>query len=45
MKRAFSIGIVREPGLRPPAPRRTLGLAITIACAVAALSFTLGLMR
>jgi hypothetical protein len=44
MKRSISIGIVREPASGPQS-RRTLGLAVTIACAVAAVSFTLGLMR
>jgi hypothetical protein len=40
VKRAFSIGFVREPD--EPSPRRLLGLAIVI---VAAISFTAGLLR
>ena len=45
MKRAFTIGIVRERGLGPPTWRRNFGLVIMITSAVAALSFTAGLMR
>ena len=45
MKRTITIGIVREQGLSEPPSRRALGLALMIACAVAALSFTAGLMR
>jgi hypothetical protein len=43
MKRTVTIGIVREQS-EPPS-RRALGLAVMITCAVAAVSFTLGLMR
>lgn len=46
MKRLGQIQIaVYERGLGPPAPRRALGLMIMITCAVAAVSFTLGLAR
>jgi hypothetical protein len=43
MKRSISIGIVREQS-EPPSGR-ALGLAVMITCAVAAVSFTWGLMR
>jgi hypothetical protein len=45
MKRTVTIGIVRDRGLGEPPSRRALGLAVMITCAVAAVSFTLGLMR
>jgi hypothetical protein len=34
-----------DRGLDPPAPRRAFNLALMIVCAVAAVSFTLGLAR
>ena len=36
---------VVQPGLGPPPSRRALGLAIMVTCAVAAVSFTVGLIR
>ncbi|MEO8454057.1 MAG: hypothetical protein ABI454_02760 [Sphingomicrobium sp.] len=36
---------VSQSGLGPPAPRGALGLAVMITCAVAALSFAVGLIR
>jgi hypothetical protein len=36
---------IGERGLGPPQSRRALGLAIMITCAVAAVSFTVGLVR
>ena len=50
MKRTITIGpitagIARERGLGEPPSRRALGLAVLITCAVAAVSFTLGLLQ
>jgi hypothetical protein len=36
---------LRDRNAGAPVPRRTFGLAVVIVCAVAALSFTLGLAR
>lgn len=42
----FEIRIgVAERGLGPPPSRGAVGLAIMVTCAVAALSFTVGLVR
>ena len=45
MEREFTIGVQRTRGLDPPLPRRALGLAVLTLAAVAAISFTIGLLR
>lgn len=45
MKREVAIGVQRSRGLEPPLSRRALGLAMLAVGAVAAISFTIGLLR
>jgi hypothetical protein len=45
VKREITIGVYRTRGLEPPLPRRALGLAVLTIGAVAAISFTIGLLR
>ncbi len=45
MKREVAIGVQRSRGLEPPLSRRALGFAVLAVGAVAAISFTIGLLR
>ena len=45
MKREITIGVYRTRGLEPPLSHRALGLAVLTVAAVAAISFTVGLLR
>jgi hypothetical protein len=45
MKREITIGVYRTRGLEPPLSRCALGLAALAIGAVAAISFTIGLLR